>query len=85
MKWLARAEEGVAFIHAFFEESSALKKRLSDYRGIMAPDGVIWVSWPKKASGVRTDITEDTVRRHALPLGLVWLAMSVALDQRRAD
>jgi hypothetical protein len=32
---------------------------------------VIWVSWPKKASGVRTDVTEDGIRAAALPLGLV--------------
>jgi hypothetical protein len=32
---------------------------------------VIWVSWPKKASGVATDITEDTIREVALPMGLV--------------
>ena len=34
-------------------------------------DGAIWVSWPKKASGVRTDITEDVIREVALPMGLV--------------
>ena len=34
-------------------------------------DGAIWVSWPKKASGVRTDLTEDVIRDVALPMGLV--------------
>jgi len=38
---------------------------------VMAPDGTIWVSWPKKASGVKTEVTEDVVRAEALPLGLV--------------
>jgi hypothetical protein len=38
---------------------------------LLAQDGTIWVSWPKKASGVTTDVTEDTVREIALPLGLV--------------
>jgi hypothetical protein len=37
----------------------------------IAQDGMIWVSWPKKASGVKTDITEDTVRDTALALALV--------------
>jgi hypothetical protein len=37
----------------------------------MRPDAALWVSWPKKASRVPTDITEDTVREVALPLGLV--------------
>ena len=34
-------------------------------------DGAVWVSWPKKASGVRTDISEDVIREVALPMGLV--------------
>ena len=34
-------------------------------------DGVVWVSWPKKSSGVQTDITEDVIREVALPMGLV--------------
>ena len=38
---------------------------------LLKPDGTIWVSWPKKASKVETDITEDTIRELALPLGLV--------------
>jgi hypothetical protein len=37
----------------------------------MPQDGAIWVSWPKKSSKVPTDITEDTIRELALPLGLV--------------
>ena len=37
----------------------------------MRPHGAIWVSWPKKASGIPSEITEDTVREVALPLGLV--------------
>ena len=37
----------------------------------IAPDGMIWVSWPKRSSGVTSEIGEDDIRRHALPLGLV--------------
>ena len=37
----------------------------------MRPDCVVWVSWPKKASGVATDVTEDVIRQVALPMGLV--------------
>jgi len=37
----------------------------------LEPDGVLWISWPKKASGVATDMTEDAVREIALPVGLV--------------
>ena len=38
---------------------------------MLDPAGMIWVSWPKKASKVETDITEDTIREIALPMGLV--------------
>ena len=37
----------------------------------MAPDGAVWAAWPKRASAVETDVTEDVVREVALPLGLV--------------
>ena len=37
----------------------------------MAPDGHVWVSWPKRASGVPSEISEDTIREIALSLGLV--------------
>jgi len=59
------------FVHVFTSESAALQKHLGSLRREIAPDGVVWVSWPKKASGVPTDITEDTIRKLALPLGFV--------------
>lgn len=46
-------------------------RELPRFLAAMLPDGTIWVSWPKKASKVATDITEDVVRAVALPLGLV--------------
>jgi hypothetical protein len=48
-----------------------LEEQLGGYRAKMRPDAAIWVSWPKKASRVPTDITEGTIREIALPLGLV--------------
>jgi hypothetical protein len=47
--------------------------RTETYREIVRelPDGMIWVSWPKKASGVATDLSDVAVRDTALPLGLV--------------
>lgn len=56
----------------FFETSrSRLDKDLRAAVAKMQPDAAIWISWPKKAAKVATDITEDTVREVALPLGLV--------------
>ncbi|HEY5078228.1 MAG TPA: hypothetical protein VII43_00210 [Opitutaceae bacterium] len=69
--WAARPGRGIAFVHLFSTRAAALKAKLRSYRTSLAPDGVLWVSWPKKASGVATDITEDVIRDLALPTGLV--------------
>jgi hypothetical protein len=57
--------------HAFFTKKSQMAKTLANLRRKLPPVAVIWVSWPKKSSRVATDITEDTVREVALPLGFV--------------
>ena len=59
------------YIHVFVRSQADLKKHLGAAKKGLEQDGMIWVSWPKKASGIPTDVTEDTVRAHALPLGLV--------------
>ena len=48
-----------------------LKSELPKLMTVIHQDGMIWVSWPKKSSGVPSSVTEDTVRDVALPLGLV--------------
>jgi hypothetical protein len=55
----------------FVTERAALVKRLQPLQRAIAPDGVVWVAWPKRASGVATDVTEDVVREVVLPSGLV--------------
>ena len=57
--------------HVFASSARALEKELVALSTRLPAQGVIWVSWPKKASKVATDVTEDTVRAIALPLGLV--------------
>ena len=57
--------------HIFVTERAMLECELRLLLPLLARDGFIWVSWPKKASKVPTDITEDTIREVALPLGLV--------------
>ncbi len=56
---------------AFFKKRSEFERRLPALMEALDVDGGLWISWPKKSSGVETDITEDTVREVALPLGLV--------------
>jgi hypothetical protein len=69
--WLPRAKSDMEFVHLFTTSASQLKRKLESYRKRIVPGGVIWVSWPKKSSGVTSDITEDTIRDLALPMGLV--------------
>ncbi len=69
--WVPKFKAGLPFVHLFVTEFTALTTRLGQYRSKIAPDGAVWVSWPKKSSGVSTDITEDRIRDAALPLGYV--------------
>jgi len=78
--WLRRAAPGMGFVHVFSRDAAALGRKLVTLRRQIAPDGVVWVSWPKKSSGVATDITEDTIRRLALPLGLVDIKVCAVDD-----
>ena len=69
--WLPRAKSEMEFVHLFATSASQLKSKLESVRKRIVPGGVIWVSWPKKSSGLTSDITEDTIRDLALPMGLV--------------
>jgi hypothetical protein len=69
--WLRSAKSEIEFVHLFATSASMLKRKLESYRKKIASDGMIWVSWPKKSSGVKSDITEDRIRDLALPMGLV--------------
>lgn len=80
-RWLAPLPAGVVFepvvssrtdiVHLFETRRPALKAQLESLRGSIRSDAAIWVSWPKKAAKILTDISEDTIRELALPLGFV--------------
>ena len=55
----------------FVKRRADLARRLAAIRPRMAQNAGLWVAWPKRASGVATDVTEDVVREVALPTGLV--------------
>jgi hypothetical protein len=59
------------FIHFFTKDAKELLKVLPCLRQEILPDGMIWVSWPKKSSKVLTDVSENLVRNTALANGLV--------------
>ena len=57
--------------HYFTKSRRELGSQLGVCLSEIRQDGMIWISWPKKASGVATDVTEDVLREVALPMGLV--------------
>ena len=69
----ARLDGGVPLdvVVAFVTTRAALVARIADVRPRLAQDGGLWIAWPKKSSGVATEVTEDVVREIALPTGLV--------------
>ena len=68
------------FIHLFATRRSELSSQLSILRRKIAEDAALWVSWPKKSSGVPTDITEDVIRAVALPMGFVDIKVCAVDD-----
>lgn len=68
---LAAPDAPIEAAHVFVTSRAALEDAIDRLKPLLAPAGFLWVSWPKKASDVPTDITEDVIREVALPLGLV--------------
>jgi hypothetical protein len=71
VRFVARMGKETDVVHVFATERSKLEKAIAATRAKLKPEGVIWASWPKKSSKVATNITEDTIREIALPMGLV--------------
>lgn len=71
LTFVGAPQDGPDAAHIFVTERSDLEAKLALLLGAIARDGHIWVSWPKKATKVPTDITEDTIREVCLPMGLV--------------
>lgn len=62
---------GLAMAHLFVTEVAVLQATLTRLRPLLAANGMVWVSWPKKAAKLPSDITEDVIRAEALPMGYV--------------
>lgn len=71
VQFVRRVAQDTDLMHLFGARREPLRKALQAARQAMRDDAVIWVSWPKKASQVPTDMSEDVVRELAFPLGLV--------------
>lgn len=71
MEFQTRVSKTTDIVHYFTTSKAELAKNLVAWLKILGPDAVIWVSWPKKTAKVSSDVTEDTIRAVALPMGLV--------------
>jgi hypothetical protein len=87
--WLAPSPTDVTFgkptatsdlVHLFAVRRAILARHLASLRKTLQDEAVVWVSWPKKTSKVETDITEDTIRGVALPLGFVDVKVCAVSD-----
>ncbi|MEO9470420.1 hypothetical protein [Parasphingorhabdus sp.] len=67
----SQPSRGLNAAHIFCVERAIMEAHLTALRELIDPAGQVWVSWPKKASKVETDITEDTIRSVCLPMGFV--------------
>ena len=74
------AGRSTSLAHVFATRRTDLAAQLIMLRTSLGDDAAVWVSWPKKASRVATDITEDTIRELALPLGFVDIKVCAVTD-----
>lgn len=79
-----RRSDGVDIVHLFTNSRDELFGELARLRNVIRQDGAIWVSWYKKAAKLPTEITEDTVREAAFPLGLVDVKVC-AVDEKWSE
>ena len=66
-----RAVQGLLFVHAFVRNQKAFEAAYLSSKAVLDKTGMLWISWPKKSSGLATDLNEDIIRDFALANGLV--------------
>jgi len=76
----ASAAGPLDFVQFFTAEKRELERRFAVLARALAPAGMLWISWPKQASGVATDLTEDVIRAIGLAHGLVDVKVA-AVDE----
>jgi hypothetical protein len=94
-KIVARPRAPLDMVHLFVTEAKGLAGKLRRYRETIRPGAMIWVSWPKKSSGVVSDLSDVAVREVALSLGLVdikvcaidevWSGLKFVIPKRQRD
>jgi len=80
VQFTSKPDTSTDIAHVFATRRADVSRMLTDLRKKLRADAAVWVSWPKKAAKVATDITEDTVRAVALPLGFVDVKVCAVTD-----
>jgi hypothetical protein len=80
VRFSSKVDRTTDLVHVFSTRKSELARALAAYRSRLGPQATVWVSWPKKAARVSTEITEDVVREVALPLGFVDIKVCAVDD-----
>lgn len=80
VRFTSKPDASTDIAHVFATRCIDMSRALVDLRKKLRADAAVWVSWPKKAATVATDITEDTVRTVALPLGFVDIKVCAVTD-----
>ena len=80
VEFTSKLDRSIDIVHLFVTGRAALDKTLRSLRGKLDPRAAVWVSWPKKSAKMATDITENTVRDVALPLGFVDIKVCAVDD-----
>lgn len=78
--FVSRISGTTDLVHVFSTRKTELARLLAACRAKLRPTATVWVSWPKKSAKVPTDITEDTIRELALPLGFVDVKVCAVTD-----
>lgn len=73
-------EQSADFIHLFCKDLETLHNSFEKYKPALKKNGMIWISWPKKSSGIKTDIDENMIRNYILEKGLVDIKVA-AIDE----
>lgn len=74
------SDPGWDLVHGFTASRATLEANARPLRDAIDRDGTIWISWPKRASKVPTDVTEDVIREVVLPIGLVDVKVAAVSD-----
>lgn len=80
VKVLRKVATELDMIHWFIQDQSAFKKQFDAMKKALAKNGMLWVSWPKKASKVPTDLDENIIREYSLDHGLVDVKVCAVSD-----